>query len=42
MDYFSNWLDLIWLIDTFAIAFLPAVHDWIKLVHPTFGGLSER
>lgn len=39
-DYFSNWLDVIFLVDAFFVAFMPDAHEYIKLVHPTFGGFS--
>ena len=40
-DYFSNWLDVVFLLDCLFVVFAPKCHDWTKLVHPIFGGFSE-
>lgn len=39
-DYFSNWLDLIFLLDAFFVVFAPTLHEITKLIHPVFGGFS--
>ena len=39
-DYYSNWLDLIYVIDCLFVCVAPALHERTKLIQPINGGFS--
>ena len=39
-DYYSNWLDLIYVIDCLFVIMAPKLHEKTKLIQPVCGGFS--